>query len=49
MTAKRFMLNETSYHGYGAKEAVVTEAINRGFKKALIVAPLKARATFGPF
>ena len=37
MTAKRFMLNETSYHGYGAKEAVVTEAINRGFKKALIV------------
>lgn len=37
MTAKRFMLNETSYHGFGAKDEVVTEAKNRGFKKALIV------------
>ena len=37
MTAKRFMLNETSYHGYGAKDEVVTEAKARGFKKALIV------------
>ena len=37
MTAKRFMLNETSYHGYGAKNEVITEAEARGFKKALIV------------
>lgn len=37
MTAKRFMLNETSYHGYGAKNEVITEAKTRGFKKALIV------------
>ena len=31
------MLNETSYHGYGAKDEVITEAKARGFKKALIV------------
>ena len=37
MTAKRFLLNETSYHGYGAKDEVITEAKARGFKKALIV------------
>lgn len=37
MTAKRFILNETSYHGQGAIEAIVPEAKNRGFKKALIV------------
>lgn len=37
MTAKRFMLNETSYHGYSAKDEVITEAKARGFKKALIV------------
>ena len=37
MTAKRFILNETSYHGYGAKDEVITEAKARGFKKALIV------------
>ena len=37
MTAKRFMLNETSYNGYGAKDEVITEAKARGFKKALIV------------
>ncbi len=37
MTAKRFMLNETSYHGYGAKDEVIAEAKARGFKKALIV------------
>lgn len=37
MTAKRFMLNETSYHGYGAKDEVITEAKSRGFKKVLIV------------
>lgn len=37
MSAKRFILNETSYHGRGAVQAVVTEAQNRGFRKALIV------------
>lgn len=37
MTAKRFMLNETSYHGFGAKDEVITEAKARSFKKALIV------------
>ena len=37
MTAKRFILNETSYHGQGAIEAIGPEAKNRGFKKALIV------------
>lgn len=32
----RFILNETSYHGAGAIEAIVTEAKNRGFQKALV-------------
>ncbi len=32
----RFVLNETSYHGAGAIAAIVTEAQNRGFKKALV-------------
>ena len=34
--AQRFMLNETSYHGSGAIECIVTEAKARGFKKALV-------------
>ena len=33
----RFILNETSYHGSGAINEIVTEAKGRGFKKALIV------------
>lgn len=33
---KRFVLNETSYHVPGAIKAVKDEALNRGFKKALI-------------
>lgn len=37
MTAKRFILNETSYHGQGAIAAIVDEVKNRGFNKALIV------------
>ncbi|MDD6814415.1 MAG: lactaldehyde reductase [Akkermansia muciniphila] len=37
MSAKRFILNETSYHGRGAVQAVVQEAQFRGFRKALIV------------
>lgn len=32
----RFILNETSYHGAGAIEAIVTEAKNRSFQKALV-------------
>lgn len=35
--AKRFILNETSYHGYGAVNEIVPEVKSRGFKKALIV------------
>lgn len=34
--ANRFVLNETSYHGKGAIEAIVTEAVARGFEKALV-------------
>ena len=37
MATKRFILNETSYHGQGAIEAIVPEVNSRGFKKALIV------------
>ena len=32
----RFILNETSYHGAGAISAIVDEAKNRGFVKALV-------------
>ena len=32
----RFILNEISYHGAGAIEAVATEALGRGFKKAFV-------------
>ena len=34
--ANRFVLNETSYHGSGAIEAIATEAQNRGFSKAFV-------------
>ena len=34
---KRFILNETSYHGHGAVNEIVPEVKSRGFKKALIV------------
>lgn len=34
--ANRFVLNETSYHGYGAVSAVADEMVARGFKKALV-------------
>ena len=37
MTAKRFMLNETSYHGQGAINEIITEVKSRGFKKCLVV------------
>ncbi|MBQ1273023.1 MAG: iron-containing alcohol dehydrogenase, partial [Clostridia bacterium] len=32
----RFILNEISYHGPGAIEAIATEAAGRGFKKAFV-------------
>ena len=35
--AKRFILNETSYHGHGAVNEIMPEVKSRGFKKALIV------------
>lgn len=35
--SKRFILNETSYHGHGAIKEIVTEVRSRGFRKALIV------------
>ena len=34
--ANRFVLNETSYHGQGAINEIATEAVARGFKKALV-------------
>ena len=34
--ANRFVLNETSYHGAGAIQEIATEALGRGFSKALI-------------
>ena len=34
--ANRFVLNETSYHGAGAINAIADEAVRRGFKKALV-------------
>lgn len=34
--ANRFILNETSYHGAGAIQSIVTEAQSRGFKKAFV-------------
>ena len=34
--ANRFVLNETSYHGYGAISAVADEIKGRGFKKAFV-------------
>lgn len=35
--ANRMILNETSYHGKGAIEAIPTEFITRGFKKAAVI------------
>lgn len=34
--ANRFVLNETSYHGAGAIAEIATEAVSRGFAKALV-------------
>ena len=35
--AQRFVLNETSYHGKGAIDAIPEEVKARGFKKALVI------------
>ncbi|MDH2999533.1 lactaldehyde reductase [Chelonobacter oris] len=35
--ANRIILNETSYHGNGAIDHIVHEAVSRGFNKALVV------------
>ena len=37
--ANRFVLNETSYHGAGAIAEIATEAVGRGFAKALVSDP----------
>ncbi len=34
--ANRFVLNETSYHGFGAINSIVDEINNRGFKKIFV-------------
>ena len=34
--AKRFVLNETSYHGKGAIAEIANEIIARGFKKTFV-------------
>lgn len=34
--ANRFVLNETSYHGAGAIQAIADEILGRGFKKAFV-------------
>ena len=34
--ANRIVLNETSYHGKGAINSIVSEVNNRGFKKVFI-------------
>ena len=38
--ANRIVLNETSYHGKGAVQDIVTEVKKRCFKKALVVTDL---------
>lgn len=35
--SKRFILNETSYHGSGAINEIVTEVRARGFKKVRLL------------
>lgn len=37
MAANRMILNETSYHGKGAIEAIPTEFKARGYKKAVVI------------
>ena len=44
--ANRFILNETSYFGAGAREALGAEIAKRGYKKAFLVAD-KDLVSFG--
>ncbi len=37
MSIERFVLNETSYFGFGAREVLPEEIKNRGYKKVLVV------------
>ncbi len=37
MSIEKFVLNETSYFGYGAREVLPEEIKNRGYKKVLVV------------
>ncbi len=37
MSIEKFVLNETSYFGFGAREVLTEEIINRGYKKVLVV------------
>ena len=37
MTIEKFVLNETSYFGFGAREVLPEEIKNRGYKKVLVV------------
>ena len=37
MSTNRFMLNETSYFGRGAREVLPEELKNRGYKKIFVV------------
>ena len=37
MSAQRFVLNETSYFGRGAREVLADEIKQRKFKKVLVV------------
>ena len=37
MSIEKFVLNETSYFGFGAREALAEEIKNRGYKKVLVV------------
>ena len=37
MSIEKFVLNETSYFGFGAREVLPEEIKNRGYKKVLVV------------
>ena len=37
MSIEKFVLNETSYFGFGAREVLAEEIKNRGYKKVLVV------------
>ena len=45
MAIEKFVLNETSYFGKGAREVLAEEIKNRGFKKVLLVTDQSLSAT----